>query len=226
MITVKEKLTDLPTVLNSSDGKTHANYMFKLGKLIKELETKTGEMVKFNKFEYDSYLFPRILELTCIDKIKKEFLIYKVGLISSKFENKQIISSVVTDLNLGNLHLNENDEFVLLDMGDAYRGDCYGNIVTIYHSIKYGPLQGYFENKRKTEKLFNCFLDGHGSHDLNIDEFNLFQIKSLVCMLLFVEKLKTANRSPIRKILSILSNRMLIQKLYNHIVKLLEVPSE
>lgn len=226
LITVKEKLIDLPTALKSSNNEICISYMQKLGKLVKDLEIKTGQVVKFNKHEYDEYVIPRMMGLKSISLKSKEQLISKVCKLSSQFENKEIISSIVTDLNLGNLHLNENNEFVLLDMGDAYRDDCYGNIVTIYHSIKYGPLQKRIENKRKTANLFNGFMEGYGDSKLSKMEFNLYRIKSLVCMLLFVERLEVTNKSLIRKTLSMLSNRLLLRKLYNNIYEILEVAYE
>lgn len=223
LVTEKEKLVDLPSVLkNITDNKSRSDYFYRFGKLLSQLESSTGEKTKFNKTEYDSYVVPRLMKTKCFSQRDKEIIKSKVENLSDLFNNKPITTSLVSDFNLGNIHLNECDEFVLLDMGDAYRDQCYTNIAGCYLTIKYGPLQQYIENKKNTKAYFSSFLSGYGLDEIKKAEFDLCQIKILVCMILFIESLENNKKSVIMKCLSQMSNEFLVAKYKKYLISLLE----
>lgn len=223
LVTIKLKLIDLPSklkLINNYDA--YADYMIKLGKVLKELENKTGINSVFNKKQFDDYIMPRISKMSCIDSKSKLILSDKLDELTTLCDGSPRITSMATDVNLGNLHLNESGEYVLLDMGDSHIDDCYANIVGVYLALKYGSLNQYIENNKKTEALFSSFMRGYDLKKLDKLVFNVYQIKSLICMVLFIESLNTNNRNIIKSLLSSLSNRYLIGKYMRYMHKLLE----
>lgn len=223
LVTIKQTLIDLPSKIkldNSDDALVL--YMYKLGILLKKLEDKTARESVFNKKEFDDYIWPRIGKMNCISTSAKSILSYKIDRLVKACDGSSRIASLATDVNLGNLHLNERDEYVLLDMGDSYIGDCYANIVGVYLSLKFGPLHQYIENKRKTEACFSSLLRGYGLNKIDKLLFNIYQVKALICMVLFIESLNANKDNVIKLILSKLSNKYINIKLIRYMNRLLK----
>ena len=222
LVTEKENLADLYSLLKKADENSRSLYFNKFGKLLRHLEEKTGEITVCDNSEYISYVVNQIKKIKSLSSSDKDNFIKKIGIAAGLLHGKSVISSFGSDFTLGNIHLNENDDFVLLDMGDACHDNRYVNIAGFYLSLKFGPLQQYFENKKKTEEYFSNFLKGYGRSELDKQEFDLYQIKTLVCMILFIESLTTNSNNLIKWFMSSMSNKFLLSKYSRYLKYVLE----
>lgn len=223
LVTVKEKLRDLPRVLKEHKaGPEVARYFFRLGRLLKEVESRTGKSSRFDKTEFDAYLQPRLQQMQTVGPREKEWLWRRVEALSAKLADRPVQHCLVSDYNLGNLHLDEEHQFVLLDMGDAYSGSSCSNLAAVYLSLKFGPLQQYFEDQRLTQNYFDAFLQGFGTGAQEPEEFLIYQIRDLVCMILFVEEHRNTSKNLVKRLLSLGSNRYLAARYWKYLKSLTE----
>lgn len=203
LVTRKERLTDLVTVLKAASATRRASYLRELGAFIKSLDSAAAEPSTFDPSEYLDYVEPRIASLRCLSPSESTEVLRAVRAISRDLAGSTVDRTIVTDLNLGNLHLDNDGRFVLVDMGDAYFGDVYANIVTVYLSIRFGPLQPYVERPRTTKLLFQAFMDGYGGDGIDERLFTLYELRALIVMALFIE-----SREPALGLLARLSDRI------------------
>lgn len=211
LITRKENLTDLATILRSNNNvQFRAAYFARLGKLLKEIYMKTEKESIFNKKVFCDYVIPRLMKSRCFSKKKKIFTKNTIEQLSSRLSNSEIRNSFVTDLSLGNIHLNNKDEFVLVDMGDAEQGNSCQNVVDMFLVIKFGALNQYYENKRNTKLYYDKFSEAYGTHNISKTEFILYEVKQLINMINFIAEQNSRSRNVVKKALPKISDKYLI----------------
>ncbi len=222
MITQKEYLIEFDKYLKKNcKNEFRIGQFFKLGKLFKVLDERTGEYSTFKKDEYENYVLPRLIESTSFSRKEKELAEKKVGQLTSQINNNKTRVCFVSDFALGNIHLNDKNEFVLLDMGDAGIRNLYENISSTYLNIKFGSLQQFFENRNNTKLYFNQFVSGHGIEKINKYELALFMIKHLVNMINFLGVQNSQSPKFAKRILSLVSDKYLIIRYKKYLFELL-----
>lgn len=222
LITVKEDLIEFDNYLRKNKNhEFRKNCFSELGKLFKKINEKTGEYNKFNKSQFDDYVLPRIEKLDVLSKNKKTRVVNFTEQLTSNLNHISTRTCFVSDFSLGNIHVNKNGEFVLLDMGDAYHGDIHDNFAYIYLNMKFGALSNYFE-RNKNMILFKEFVKNCEFDAIDKNLFLLFQIKHLINMIDFINGLESNHKIAIRRLLSTSSNKYLLMKYKNYLFKLIK----
>ena len=214
LITLKMNLSDFTEFLNSGPSETEIeSALTKFGTFLRSVENAlpAEDKKEFSCREYLEYIEPRVQQLLSISEDKKVQILSTINTIQSKIDITKDRSTITSDLSLGNIHLNENREFVFVDMGDAEIGSFYDNIAFFYSELKFGGSQQYISSSKTTDSRFKAFLSGYEQMHLDDDFFNLFQIKRLVLMIHFTERLVGSTSSgKLRRLVSHCSNWLLV----------------
>lgn len=219
LITVKENVCDFIDIVKSK-GDMPAMFE-KLGAYLKRLELATARETTFNADEYWEYVEKRLALIKCLNSKAKDLVSHKINKLLQKMENKPVTNSLVSDLSIGNIHVTSENEILLIDMGDAYYDSYYANLAGVYLGIKYSLLNKYIEKKETTLNCFNRFLLGYGCANLDRVQFVLYQIKQLLSMIIYVERINYGAKS-VMKMKKMISDKVLLIKCRNHLVELLE----
>ncbi|GFO66551.1 hypothetical protein GMLC_01300 [Geomonas limicola] len=223
LVTVKEELRDLPEVLRSVGSiEEISGYFFRLGRFLKDVEEKTRREAHFDKEAFDAYLAPRIQQMASVTQRDKDLLWRRTAALTATLDHKPELHCLVSDYNLGNLHLDAEQQFVLLDLGDAYNGSSCSNLAAVYLSLKFGPLQQYLEKRQLTARYFSAFLEGFGTAAPGQPEFLVYLIRDLVCMILFVEQHPSGSNNPVRRLMSRASNHYQAARYWSYLRSLTE----
>jgi len=222
LITQKESLIEFDRYLKiKSDHNYAKNMFFKLGVLFKNIDNSTGHNGVFITSAIKDYIFSRLNALSAFSVSEKKDISQKIENIVNSLEGVPTRNCLVSDFTLGNIHVDDDEEFVLVDMGDASTGNAYNNIAYLYLNIKFGSLNQYMENPKTTQEYFSNFLTGYDLQSINNRMFNLYKIKHLLLMISFVSNYKTASKSIIRVALSGSSNKYLVYRYKRELYKLL-----
>jgi hypothetical protein len=213
LLTRKKNIVEFDSVLkNTRSEATRRGYFRRLGAFLKHVSSLTGHFGKLDTAEYCDYLYPRLDELLSIDAETRSAIKKRVESILDSNKSKSVFNCLVSDFALGNLHIDENDQFVLVDLGDATFGNQYDNISYIYLNLKFGSLSLYFDLLNRSERYFLAFLEGYHLPDLDQEMLLLYKFKNLILMISFVESLKSGRKNILRNALSLLSNKYLIYR--------------
>ena len=225
LITKKECLIEFDKYLKKNN-KTESRLkdFYKLGVLFKEIDQKTGSFSTFKKKEYEDYVLPRLNKLTVFSNKEKKIAQETITSLSSHINNKRTRLCFVSDFALGNFHLNEEGNLVLVDMGDAYIGNLYENIANIYLNIKFGSLNQFFPNETTTKLYFNEFVTGCGLKVINEYEFCLFKVRHLINMICFIDTYPSQSPNIGKRILAKACNKYLIFRYKSYLLKLCSAP--
>ncbi len=208
-----KNIVEFDSVLkNTRSEATRRGYFRRLGAFLKHVSSLTGHFGKLDTAEYCDYLYPRLDELLSIDAETRSAIKKRVESILDSNKSKSVFNCLVSDFALGNLHIDENDQFVLVDLGDATFGNQYDNISYIYLNLKFGSLSLYFDLLNRSERYFLAFLEGYHLPDLDQEMLLLYKFKNLILMISFVESLKSGRKNILRNALSLLSNKYLIYR--------------
>jgi hypothetical protein len=185
LITKKEELSDFKTIL-INDFKNQRKiiaYLKAIGQTLKKLEIE--KKASFNKEKYLDYVLPRLQKSQTFSEDQKQLITKHIQRLTGKMNNQLITNSLVTDLFLENLHFNNDNHFVLLDMGDAEIKNRYQNIALIYLGLKFDAPIKHHKDEEIIERLFKAFLKGYRLHSIRKTEFILYQCKHLINMINF-----------------------------------------
>jgi len=224
LITEQKDMTEFSSYLKEHRTKKIRVHSFlRLGSLLKEVEQKTGKNSTFDRQEYEGYVIPRLERNKYFSKKELDSVKNKVRYLTSTINKSKIRECFVSDFTLGNIHIDNNGGFVIVDMGDAYTGNQYDNIAYIYLNIRFGPLNQYIGNNTKTNLYFTNFLKGYGITTINQIEFSLFQLKHLANMISFIDSLILESKSDnsLKSKISYIANRYLIQKYKKYFLSLI-----
>lgn len=213
LITKKEEVLPFDEHLKKHKSiETRLDDFYRLGCLFKAIHNKTGEVTYFEKKKFDEYAVPRLMKLHCLSDDEKHHAAKLITANTTKLNGRETMTCLVSDFTLGNIHINCADEFVLLDMGDAFMGDYYDNIAYIYLDIRFGSLNQHIQNTRHTERYFAKFIEGTGIQYIEETEFSLFRIKHLINMIAFVTDNISTSNNYIKLARSFASNKYLVNK--------------
>lgn len=222
LITRKAKIIEFNRVLKRNKSEiTRKSYFYKLGVFLRKISNETGNEGVFNDQEYNDYLLPKIDSMVSLDNKEKSLLRQCIDQLLRRNLNKKINVCLVNDFALGNLHLDDSDEFVVVDLGDATLGNEYNNISYIKLNLKFGSLSHYFDFGSRSEVYFQEFLRGYNLADIDRDMLLLYEINNLILMISFIEKLSTGASIGFRRFLSKLSNIYLIWRYKRYLMKIL-----
>lgn len=225
LITKKEILIEFDKYLKErGQVELRQKDFHKLGVLFKEIDQKTGEVSTFKKKEYEDYVLPRLNKSTLFSNKEKKIVQEKIARLCSYLNNKDTRLCFVSDFALGNFHINEEGDFVVLDMGDAYIGNFYENIANIYLNIKFGPLNQFFPSETTTKLYFDEFISGCEIKTISENEFCLFQVRHLLNMIRFVDSYPSQPSNIGKQMLVKACNKYLIFRYKAYLLKLCRVP--
>lgn len=225
LITEKLALTDITEHLKHTASDADIETLFgRFGSFLKLIVDALPEdkRVAFSADEYWKYIAPRIHQLESISQSERSNLSATVQRMLKNVDVTQDASTITSDFSLSNIHLDEDRNFVFVDMGDAEIGSIYDSIAFIYLELWFGGSHKYLTSKNKANRRFNAFLRGLDRQQLNDELFKLFQIKRLVLMIHFTERYRPITSSPPRRILTHISNRLLVGRFSRHLNSLLD----
>jgi len=213
LVTEKEELTQFDKFVKKQTSKKNKMQCFySLGAFFRDMSQKTGGYSVFDKAEFDEYVMPRLAALKVFSESEKSSFANKISATTSKLSNKKIRTCFISDFSLGNINFDKDHNILILDMGDAYFGNCYENLSYLQLSTLFGPLSQYVALGNSHERYFSEFLRGYAFEDIDQQQFTLYRIKHLIEMIDFISSYEASSNSVLRRVASNASNRYLIAR--------------
>lgn len=224
LITRKENLKQFDTYLKALPSQAlREKSFFKLGEFFKDMDSKTGSTVTFNKGEVDAFAIPRIDSLSKLPNGLRQDCVTTFEAATTRKNGEPIALCFTSDFTLGNIHLDSDNEFVLLDLGDSDTRDRYWNISYIRLNSLYGPLNQYFTKSSRDDRYFDSFIQGYGLEKIDNISLNLYEIIHLTMMISFISNLASTSSNPLRVLASQGSNWYLNHRYITRLRKVIRI---
>ena len=215
IVTVKKNISNFEDLIKEN---VDISQIFRrLGAYIQALDTITEESSFFNGEKFLSYVSERVNLIKCFQTGEKQAIFLKINSLLSDIAAAPSVLTLYSDMSLSNLHVDENGEVLILDMGDAYLDNIYSKISDLYLNLRYCSLNRYYQREAVTNKYFSCFLDGYDGLELDDRLFTLYQIRHVLNMIRYMEK----NAAGVGW-LQLLHYKLLLFKLKRYLFQLLD----
>lgn len=203
LITKKENLQQFDVYLKELPHQAaREKSFFELGVFFKDMDLQTGSVGVFSKSEFDDYTIPRLNNLSKLPKNLRTNCMNLLKSASTQLDGKPIKLCFVSDFSLGNIHLDDHLNFVVLDLGDSSIGNRYLNISYIRLNSLYGSLNQYVTNGSRDKRYFDAFMKGYEIEPIHYFSLNLYEIRHLIMMISFVSTNSSTSQNPLRRMAS------------------------